>query len=298
MSALKPSSFALNIAPHELRLEVSLCCGMSFRWQPLSEHEWQGVLGDAELRLEQTSDYVICHIESGKIDASVLHDYFQLETPLAPLVAHWAKADARLAEVAPAFRGLRVLRMEPFECLISFICSSANNITRITGMVNRLCQQLGKELPGGGFSFPSVSRVAECQSQQLRSLGFGYRAEFVVNAARFVQAQGEGWLEGLRSVSYEEAHTALQQLPGVGTKVADCVCLFALDKPGAIPVDTHVWQIARRDYGLFPDAKSITPKIYVGIGDFFRERFGDHAGWAHNLLFAADLPIYRDRLSC
>lgn len=255
------------------------------------------MLGSSELVLEQTSDNVYCTVLSGDITPQYLLDYFQLSTPLSPLVAQWSQADARLAEVAPAFRGLRVLRMEPCECLISFICSSANNIGRITGMVQRLCQQLGDPLPCGGFSFPSIDRLAAIEPDVLRALGFGYRAEFVVGAARYVQEQGVGWLDNLRVDEYKAAHTALQMLPGVGAKVADCVCLFSLDKHGAIPVDTHVWQIARRDYGLFPQAKSITPSVYTGIGDFFRSRFGEYAGWAHNLLFAADLPVYRDRLS-
>lgn len=270
---------------------------MSFRWRPHPNGGWQGVLDSSELYLEHTPDGVMCTVLSGDITAQYLCDYFQLDTPLTPLVQKWIQADSRLAEVAPAFRGLRVLRMDPVECLVSFICSSANNIARITGMIQRLCQHLGDPLPCGGHSFPSITRLAECPSAELRGLGFGYRAEFVVGAAQYVQQQGEGWLECLRAVDYQTAHAALQKLPGVGAKVADCACLFSLDKPGAIPVDTHVWQIARRDYGLYPQAKSITPGIYTGIGDFFRERFGAYAGWAHNLLFAADLPAFRNRIS-
>ena len=74
---------------------------------------------------------------------------------------------------------------------------------------------------------------------------------------------------------------------GVGRKVADCVALFSLDQTGAIPVDTHVWQIACRDFDVnLVNAKSLTPKIYNRVGELFRGRFGMHAGWAHSLLFA------------
>ena len=85
-------------------------------------------------------------------------------------------------------------------------------------------------------------------------------------------------------------HRELTGLPGVGAKVADCVCLMSLDQHEAIPVDTHVWQIASRTY--LPElskTKTLTERTYRQIGDFFRDLFGDYAGWAHSVLFTADL---------
>ena len=90
---------------------------------------------------------------------------------------------------------------------------------------------------------------------------------------------------------------ALSTLSGVGPKVADCVALFSLDQASAIPVDTHVWDIACRD--LDPELTScgsLTPKVYQRVGELFRTRYGDHAGWAHSLLFAAELPLFTGRL--
>lgn len=90
------------------------------------------------------------------------------------------------------------------------------------------------------------------------------------------------------------------QCPGVGRKVADCVALFSLDQHGAVPVDVHVWDIATRDYddggGELKKTKSLTPAVYERVGELFRDRFGSHAGWAHSVLFAAELPEFRRRL--
>ena len=81
------------------------------------------------------------------------------------------------------------------------------------------------------------------------------------------------------------------------SKVADCVALFSLDQSGAIPVDTHVWDIACRDLDpTLTNCGSLTPKVYNRVGDLFRGKYGDHAGWAHSLLFAAELPLYRGAL--
>ena len=93
--------------------------------------------------------------------------------------------------------------------------------------------------------------------------------------------------------------TQLMQMPGVGKKVADCVALFSLDQVESIPVDTHVWDIALRDYDpslSLKGAKSITPTVYEEVGEVFRDRFPLKAGWAHSVLFAAELPEFRQRL--
>jgi N-glycosylase/DNA lyase len=121
----------------------------------------------------------------------------------------------------------------------------------------------------------------------------------------------EGWLEGLCNTieneevklpaegreGYRRAHEELLQLQGVGPKVADCVCLMGLGWGEAVPVDTHVWQIAQRDYKFGKGKhKSLTKATYDAVGDHFRQLWGIEAGWAHSVLFAADLKTFSERL--
>ncbi|NSW77586.1 MAG: hypothetical protein HPY54_00945 [Chthonomonadetes bacterium] len=291
---------SLHVPPEELRCDVTLVCGQSFRWKPLGANTWRGVVGSYVVTLHQTERDVLYHCIPDADITSLLRDYFHLHIPLAPLYQQWQRADDRFARVAPAFPGLRVLRTDPVECLFSFLCSSANNIARITRMVNNLCARYGQplaEVDGVVYHrFPSVDALAQASEEELFALGFGYRARVLVRAARELAERGEEWLFRLREVSYEEAHHALTTLPGVGHKIADCVCLFSLDKPQAIPVDTHVWQIARRDYLPELNGRSLTERVYWQVGDFFRARFGDYAGWAHNVLFAAELSAFRKRV--
>lgn len=291
---------SLEVPPEELRCDVTLVCGQSFRWKPVAENEWRGVIGSWVVTLRQTAGEVFYYSVPDDDIAPLLRDYFQLHIPLAPLYRRWAEADARFAMIAPAFPGLRVLRTDPVECLFSFLCSSANNIPRITRMIDALCQRYGEnlvEVDGITYHrFPTVSALADASEQELFALGFGYRARLVVKAARELSDRGEDWLYRLRRVPYEEAHRALTTLPGAGHKIADCVCLFSLDKPQAVPVDTHVWQIALRDYLPELQGRSLTEKVYRQVGDFFRARFGVYAGWAHNVLFAAELPAFRHRV--
>ncbi|XP_051873999.1 N-glycosylase/DNA lyase isoform X2 [Pristis pectinata] len=356
----------------ELRLDIVLSCGQSFRWQEKSPGHWTGVLADRVWTLTQTQSHIwyrtyckeadnaphepkghrkrkapptslvsvklkkenavkrkrksedgsVLETEkmfpevkmepeectqqresgaTGQEECKILSDYFQLHVRLSDLYSHWTQADKHFAQVAQDFPGVRVLRQDPTECLFSFICSSNNHISRISGMIERLCQTYGERLckldSCTYHSFPTLQVLAgDDVEKQLRELGFGYRAKFISQTAKMIlEKHGPDWLNSLRGTPYEEAKRALCTLPGVGAKVADCVCLMSLDKPGVIPVDTHVWQITKRDYlsHLGAGQKSLTDKVYREIGDFYRGLWGPFAGWAHSVLFSADLKKFQ-----
>lgn len=231
-----------------------------------------------------------------------LMDYLHLGVSMDSLVSTWAAKDERMADIAKALAGMRILRQDPFECLISFICSSNNNIARIIGMLDRLRERFGVPLCTADdrqfYTFPTVGALASTEEDVLRDLGFGYRAKYIRKTAQLVEGKGgPEWLLGLRSLPHEKVQAELTQLAGVGPKVADCVALFSLDQVGCVPVDTHVWAIACRDFDpSLKETKSLTPKVYERVGNLFRDAYGSHAGWAHSLLFAAELPMFLSKL--
>lgn len=339
----------LPCAKSELRLDLTLACGQSFRWRETADGHWTGVMGGRVWTLTQTEDTLWYHVyknqerpgeEDDKIgivagspqvenktekrfkgmlkkeedeeepvtavhgsveETEMLRDYFQLNVKLEDLYKKWGDADPHFRNIADIFTGVRMLRQEPTECLFSFICTSNNHISRIQGMVERLCQALGTPLCQPDLTahhnFPSLSVLADNGIEaRLRDLGFGYRARFLQQSAKqILDTHGPQWLDSLRTVPYLEARDALRTLPGVGTKVADCVCLMSLDKSEAVPIDTHVWQIAKRDYAFASGKgqKSITDKLHRDIGDFFRKLWGPYAGWAQSVLFCADLKKFQ-----
>ncbi|XP_036724632.1 N-glycosylase/DNA lyase isoform X1 [Balaenoptera musculus] len=261
----------------ELRLDLVLASGQSFRWREQSPAHWSGVLADQVWTLTQTEEHLYCTVyrgDKGRVGRPTLEElkavrqYFQLDVSLVQLYHHWSSVDPHFQEVTQKFQGVRLLQQDPIECLFSFICSSNNNIARITGMVERLCQTFGPRLlqldDVAYHGFPSLQALTGPQVEaQLRKLGLGYRARYVSASARAILEERGGlpWLQQLRKAPYEEAHKALCTLPGVGTKVADCICLMALDKPQAVPVDVHVWQIAHCDYSWHPTtAKGPSPQ--------------------------------------
>ncbi|CAM9499235.1 unnamed protein product, partial [Hapterophycus canaliculatus] len=161
------------------------------------------------------------------------------------------------------------------------------------------CEDWAK-LPLTLHSFPTVDALATRATEaDLRAMGFGYRAKYIVESAKVMHSNGgEAWALEMRSKERGEVRDQLVTLCGVGPKVADCIALFSLDQASTIPVDVHVWRIACRDYDpSLLDCKSLTPTVYTRVGDLFRDRFGQRAGWAHSLLFAAELPGFKALLS-
>jgi len=173
-------------------------------------------------------------------------------------------------------------------------------------MLSRIREKYGRQLlclppladhiPRTLHAFPTLRDLSGATLEELKSIGLGYRAKYLLETSRLLlQAGGEPYLLHLRGEPREVVQQHLQKFPGIGRKVADCIALFSLDQTEAIPVDVHVQNIANRDYDptLFQESKSLTPTLYNRIGDIFRDLFPSHAGWAHSLLFVAELPSFR-----
>lgn len=157
----------------------------------------------------------------------LLKKYFQLDINIKNLYKDWASKDERFANLTVQdYRGIRMLYQDCVENAFSFICSSNNNISRISQMVEKLCLNYGDEIAlvegKQYYDFPNVENlVGEKVEKKLREEKFGYRAGFIAKtAAKIVENGGLKWLENLREVGYDEARKQLQTLPGIGRKVS------------------------------------------------------------------------------
>lgn len=314
----------------DLNLDVTLSCGQAFRWKKNEQCEWVSTFGGRVWCLWQSDagdiHYRVLNAvgsppelenspEGGRRrkhrrvekppedeNKNLLKDYFQLGVDLRTMSNEWRQTDPTfqaLVAARPKMQGIRVLRQEPLETLMAFICSSNNNIARISSMVEKLCIMYGTEIyhgiEGQFYAFPTLEQLnRDGVEAELREAGFGYRAKYVCGTAKMLAMESDQWLNDLRAIPYREAHRRLMQLPGVGAKVADCVCLMALDKPEAVPVDIHMWRMATQHYlPHLKSVKNLSPAVYREIGDFFRTHFGKHAGWAQSVLFTLDLKQHR-----
>lgn len=202
-----------------VNLAITLACGQAFRWKKTDTEEWCGVLSGKVWTLKQCSDGIFykinCPALSG-LDSTanerILNDYFRLNINLKDLYNKWSIKDENFKHVASRIPGFRLLRQDPVENLFSFICSSNNNIVRISSMVESLCVKYGDiitEVDGVVYhDFPSISTLAKPQvEQELREMKFGYRAKFINETAKMLMKKSDkDWLMSLRDVPYLEAH--------------------------------------------------------------------------------------------
>jgi N-glycosylase/DNA lyase len=271
------------VSDRELDVSAILTSGQVFRFgNPSWSDSWCGV--DGSNVIEATRDEGGWRLSS-RPDGSAYKRLFRLECDMAKIRRAIGQADPRFRPMLKRNPGLRVIHCSRAdETLFSFLCTANNHLPRITRMV-RCLAALGAEIEPGMFVFPEPPLIAAVPEKDLRMLGFGYRAGSIAACARVLSTRGVGWLEGLREGSYADAHAALCELPGVGPKIADCVCLFGLHFDEAVPLDVHLWRAAAQLYEPELVGTAITPQRYRRVSTTFRDIFGIHAGWAQQFLF-------------
>lgn len=268
-----------RLAADDFDLALTLESGQVFTWTRSPEGWHYAAFGDALVKVRQDGA-AIEYASSGEEPApETVAQYFALSDNL-PEIYSAIDTDPYLHEAIGALRGLRVMRQPSWECLAAFLMTSFNNIARVRLMIGRLQQTFGAPVALNGFAghtFPTAAAVAASSERELRALGLGFRAPFLLGTARRVC---DGWdLEALQRVPYDEAKARIQELPGVGDKVADCILLFACGHHEAFPVDVWIKRVVERVY--FKGRRRTERQIRA----FARRRFGRYAGYAQQYLF-------------
>jgi len=286
---MKLMTIQLGIS-HTFDLDLTLCCGQAFRWDKKCDW-WYGAVGDTVLKVRQRRD----RLEFENADEDFVREYFGLNDDLSEILSQINK-DKHIEVAINQFKGLRILRQDPWECLISYICATYKNIAAIKRMLLRLSSKFGKRIILDGhtfFTFPTPAKLVKASSRELMDCELGYRARYVCETARKVWRDGHE-LEGLKKMSYGQAKEELLGFSGVGEKVADCVLLFSLEKLDAFPVDVWIRRAVIRHYaGRFPREfverisceKSLSRSEYRRLNLFGREYFGKYAGYAQEYLY-------------
>lgn len=325
-------TYSISVPKGRLDLELCVSSGQVFRWRREEDGSWLGVDGNRWYRVRphlvrepnvHTLTGATGMNRDPRRDALAFvaedlpegEDTFDIETNgtqgdferLLRLDYDAEEIERELLlrgpELAPylgALRGLRLLRPQhASELLFTFLCTPNNNIPRIAKMVQHLATfgPVMDEVDGQPVHrFPDVAAVAAIPPEALRARGFGYRANTIPTAARYIlERGGEGYVDALRDVPYDVAHAALLAVPYIGRKLADCIALFGLHHTSAIPLDTHLWQVATRLY--FPQWREMpfTDLKYRQTSAFLRARFGEWGGWAQQYLFFDNVLNWRGR---
>ena len=271
------------IIDQPLDLDAVLDGTQDYRWRKLADGWRSGVLDENLIHIRQ-NDRGVEYRAHTDLDA-LLISYFRLDDDTDTIYAGISSCDDRVAGLVKENPHLRILRQpDPWECMVAYICSSNNNVKRISTIIEAIAVKLGKpvELDGEArHTFPTPEMVLRAGVDPLEELHLGLdRHSRIVAAARRIL---DGKLDLRRlaqpQVPHAEAKGQLMECRGIGAKIADCIALFALDKMAAFPIDVHV---RRAVEGYFPNQKRPSDKAIV---QWAQDRFGEYAGYANQFLF-------------
>lgn len=242
-------------------LAQTLDCGQAFRWKIQNDSSFIGVAYGKLITLKKDGDTLTVYGATEDEFEQIWRKYFDLDLDYGKIKSNLSQLHPVLKEAAEFAPGIRILNQEPWEALCSFIISQNNNIPRIKGIIERLCQAYGEQIQDEYYTFPSAEKIAALTPEDLAPIRAGFRARYIIDGARKV-ASGEIKLEEIRTMPIEQARTELMKITGVGTKVADCTLLYGLHRLDCFPLD--VW-MKRAMARLFPDMKPKDFGQYGGI---------------------------------
>ncbi len=263
-------------------LAQTLECGQCFHFIKLDDNEYGISAYGRMLHAKQTKDKLELYNTTMEDFEGIWRRYFDLDTDYGAIKESLLKEDEKLKEAIDTMWGVRILKQDFFETLISFIISQNKQIPHIKQIVATISRKYGTYLGKIGdeefYSFPTVSQLMDVTEEELRECKTGFRAPYIKNAVNVVSA-GLLQEEVLKSAQINVCRESLMQIKGVGSKVANCVMLFGLERYEAFPVDVWIKRIVEHMY--FDGNEMAKEKIE----QFGVERFGKYGGFAQQYLF-------------
>lgn len=255
-------------------LEQTFNCGQAFRF---SKHGdvFTGVVNDRVLNLRQTESEIRLFSVTEEEFLQTFAPYFTLDIDYPAIIKSFSQ-DKTLAHACSIGSGIHLLRQDSFETLCTFILSQNCNIPRIRGMVYRLCEAFGKPLGDNQYTFPTPEVMSKLSVEDLAPVRAGFRAKYLIGAARSVES-GKIDFSAIKQMDTESASVHLQQIKGVGAKVAACTLLFGCGRWDSFPVDVWIKRVMEKYY---PDGFPKHLQNYAGIAQqylFFAAQVGDFA---------------------
>lgn len=266
-----------NVSDFDLRHIFD--CGQCFRFNKLDEETYFGIAYNKALKISQHGDTVTLYDTTENDFYGTWYNFFDFDRNYKEIKNALATDDYMTKATAYGF-GIRILRQELWETVISFIISASNNIPRIKGIIEKLCANFGDKIIYMGneyYSFPTPEKIASLSLDELGIIKAGFRDKYILGAAKAV-ADGTVSLEYISSLSTAEAKKELNKIKGIGNKVSDCILLFGMGRVDSFPVD--VWIKRIMEYCYFEREASIKE-----ISETAEKKFGVLGGFAQQYLF-------------
>lgn len=260
-------------------------CGQCFRWNRVDDKNYIGVIKGAVVNVKQENNKLVFTGKSRKNFKDTIRYYFDLDTNYSEYKDKLSKIDDYMKESIKFGNGIRILKQDLWECIISFIISANNNIPRIKKIIERICEKYGKQIEFDGkvyYEFPTPEELSKASIEDLRALGTGFRDKRIYNTTKLILNR-EIDLEKISTLkSTEEMRCELLKLDGVGPKVADCILLFGLKRLDVFPIDVWVRRVMNDLYIHNEIEEKVNKTELQKIAE---EKFGNLKGMAQQYLF-------------
>ena len=257
-------------------------CGQCFRWNKEKDGSYTGVIKNSVINVKKLGKDVEFTGVCDRNIKEICEEYFNLQTNYEAIKEKLSNIDIYLKNSIEYGNGIRILKQDLWETLLSFIISANNNIPRIKTIIERIAKKYGNRIEYRNkmyYTFPTPEMLQNASIDDFRGLGLGFRDVRIYETVQRT-LKGEIDLEKLKQEENTEVlRKKLLEIPGVGPKVADCVMLFALNRFDVFPVDVWVKRVISE---LYFNKKEQTPNV---IHEFAEKQYGNLAGLAQQYLF-------------
>lgn len=260
-------------------------CGQCFRWNKIDENTYIGVIKSAVIKVKQENNKITFIGKSTQDFKKTINYYFDLETNYSEYKNKLSKIDEFMKESIEFGSGIRILRQDLWECIISFIISANNNIPRIKKIIERISKKYGKKIEFEGeefYEFPTPEELSKASIEDLRALGTGFRDKRIYNTTKMILNKEVDLDKIISLENTQDMRNELLKLDGVGPKVADCILLFALKRLDVFPIDVWVRRVMN-DLYIHNEIEEKVNKIE--LQKLAEDKFGKLAGIAQQYLF-------------
>ncbi len=263
-------------------------CGQCFRWNEEENGSYTGVVGGNVLNVKKEQNNIIIKGMCEDNIQDVCNLYFDLETDYNKIKSELSKIDDNMKKSIEYGSGIRILKQDIWETLISFIISANNNIPRIKGIIERISKKYGKEIEWNNikyYTFPTPEELSNASVRDLRLLSLGFRDSRVYETTQIINNKEIDLVKLEKMEDTNALREELLKFPGVGPKVADCIMLFSMKKHEVFPIDVWVKRVMTELYlneVTEGNSKNISNKKILELAE---SKFGKLSGLAQQYLF-------------
>ena len=263
---------------NNLDLDNTICCGQIFRYEKLEDDSYIVILKDRVVKLKYIDNKL--YIDSNNMNniENVIREYLDLDRDYISIIENIKKCDDVLGKYLDKSIGLKMIKQDPIECIVSYIISQNNSVRNIKNSLDLISYKFGDKvmfLDKEYYLFPSIDKLSKISLDEFRECKVGFRDRYLVDIINDI-------VENRLNVNYifemnsEDSLRYLMGFRGIGMKVASCILLFAYQKYDVYPIDTWVKKYMDTNYGIKDEKK---------IKEFCKEKYGKYSGLAIQYMF-------------